>query len=327
MSDTSVTSSALEEALVAAGEAVGASLPSDAPWSARPAAAAPPPPGVDARAVAVDLPGVGRLVLALSGPLARAVQAGPPPAENLVAGVGPALASAVAALCTRLGLAFPDLGDPTEVDPAGSLRAGPAEEAAAVLLYQGDDHSATLALVGASDSDPTGGTPGPPASTGGTPGPPASTGGTPGPPASTGGTPGPPASTAGTPGPPGSTSGTLSPGAPPMAEHQFSPLPASGPSQPSPAAVGMGTRGGPIEMLSDVEMGVTVELGRTRMLVRDILDLSSGSVIELDRAAGAPIDVLVNGTLIARGEVVVIDEEFAIRITEVIGYDEGRGQR
>jgi flagellar motor switch protein FliN/FliY len=79
---------------------------------------------------------------------------------------------------------------------------------------------------------------------------------------------------------------------------------------------------GPIELLSDVEMGVTVELGRTRMLVRDILDLSPGSVIELDRAAGSPIDVMVNGTLIARGEVVVIDEEFGVRITEVIGYDD-----
>ena len=81
-------------------------------------------------------------------------------------------------------------------------------------------------------------------------------------------------------------------------------------------------RAGPIELLSDVEMGVTVELGRTRMFVRDILDLSPGSVIELDRAAGSPIDVMVNGTLIARGEVVVIDEEFGVRITEVIGYDD-----
>jgi flagellar motor switch protein FliN/FliY len=105
-----------------------------------------------------------------------------------------------------------------------------------------------------------------------------------------------------------------------VADHEFTPLPAlAGPS-------GHGGRnsviGGPIELLHEVEMGVTVELGRTRMLVRDILDLSPGSVIELDRAAGAPIDVLVNGTLIARGEVVVIDEEFGIRITEVIGYED-----
>jgi flagellar motor switch protein FliN/FliY len=108
-------------------------------------------------------------------------------------------------------------------------------------------------------------------------------------------------------------------GVPAVAEHEFSPLPGAG-ALPGTAA-GRAVAGGPIELLHEVEMGVTVELGRTRMLVRDILDLSPGSVIELDRAAGAPIDVLVNGTLIARGEVVVIDEEFGIRITEVIGYE------
>jgi flagellar motor switch protein FliN/FliY len=74
-----------------------------------------------------------------------------------------------------------------------------------------------------------------------------------------------------------------------------------------------------MDLLHDVEMGVTAELGRTRMTVRDLLALTPGSVVELDRAAGSPVDVLVNGTLIARGEVVVIDEEFAIRISEIIG--------
>ena len=68
-------------------------------------------------------------------------------------------------------------------------------------------------------------------------------------------------------------------------------------------------------------MGVTAELGRRRMTVRDLLALTPGSVIELDRAAGSPIDVLVNGTLIARGEVVVIDEEFGIRISEIVGVE------
>jgi len=116
--------------------------------------------------------------------------------------------------------------------------------------------------------------------------------------------------------------------APAVADHEFAPLPATGGpvGRSGAAAAGAARRvtiGGPIELLHEVEMGVTVELGRTRMLVRDILDLSPGSVIELDRAAGAPIDVLVNGTLIARGEVVVIDEEFGIRITEVIGYEDG----
>ena len=74
-----------------------------------------------------------------------------------------------------------------------------------------------------------------------------------------------------------------------------------------------------LDLLHDVEMGVTAELGRTRMTVRDLLSLTPGSVVELDRAAGSPVDVLVNGTLIARGEVVVIDEEFGIRISEIVG--------
>jgi flagellar motor switch protein FliN len=74
----------------------------------------------------------------------------------------------------------------------------------------------------------------------------------------------------------------------------------------------------PLSLLHDVEMGVTAELGRRRMTVRDLLSLSPGAVIELDRAAGSPVDVLVNGTLIARGEVVVIDEEFGIRISEIV---------
>jgi flagellar motor switch protein FliN/FliY len=66
-------------------------------------------------------------------------------------------------------------------------------------------------------------------------------------------------------------------------------------------------------------MEVTAELGRTRMSVRELLSLTPGAVIELDRAAGGPADLLVNGRLIARGEVVVIDENFGIRITEIVG--------
>lgn len=96
-----------------------------------------------------------------------------------------------------------------------------------------------------------------------------------------------------------------------LAVHEFEPL--------DTTAVASGARS--LELLSEVEMGVTAELGRTRLLVKDILALTPGSVIELDRAAGSPIDVLVNGTLIARGEVVVIDEEFGIRISEIVGYE------
>ena len=72
-----------------------------------------------------------------------------------------------------------------------------------------------------------------------------------------------------------------------------------------------------IELLHGVDMEVTVEIGRTRMTVRDLLDLAPGAVLELDRAAGSPADLLVNGRLIARGEVVVIDEDFGLRITEI----------
>lgn len=74
---------------------------------------------------------------------------------------------------------------------------------------------------------------------------------------------------------------------------------------------------GDIALLLDVPLQVTVELGRTRMRIRDVLDLAPGSIIELDRIAGEPVDVLVNGKQIARGEVVVINEEFGVRITEV----------
>jgi flagellar motor switch protein FliN/FliY len=76
------------------------------------------------------------------------------------------------------------------------------------------------------------------------------------------------------------------------------------------------TRG--IEMLHGVDMEVTVELGRTRMTVRDLLALTPGAVLELDRAAGSPADLLVNGRLIARGEVVVVDEDFGLRVTEIV---------
>ena len=65
-------------------------------------------------------------------------------------------------------------------------------------------------------------------------------------------------------------------------------------------------------------MEVTVELGRTRMSVRELLALCPGDVLELDRAAGSPADLLVNGRLIARGEVVVVDEDFALRVTEIV---------
>ena len=95
--------------------------------------------------------------------------------------------------------------------------------------------------------------------------------------------------------------------------------------QPLAGAMGYPVDPRRIDLLRDVIMGVSVELGRTRLTVQEILGLTPGSIVELDRAAGAPVDVLVNGTLIAHGEVVVVDEEFAVRISDVVSPDsEGR---
>ncbi len=68
----------------------------------------------------------------------------------------------------------------------------------------------------------------------------------------------------------------------------------------------------------DIPLEVTVELGRTRLLIRDILDLSPGAIIELDKVAGEPVDLFANGMLVARGEVIVIDDNFGVRVTEII---------
>ena len=68
----------------------------------------------------------------------------------------------------------------------------------------------------------------------------------------------------------------------------------------------------------DIPLEVTVELGRTRLLIRDILDLAAGSIIELDKIAGEPVDLFANSLLVARGEVIVIDDNFGVRVTEII---------
>ena len=90
---------------------------------------------------------------------------------------------------------------------------------------------------------------------------------------------------------------------------------------PPPEAAAGAPNGWGIDMLRDVEMEVTCELGRTRMTVRQLLALAPGDVVELDRLAGSPADLLVNGTLLARGEVVVVDEAFGLRITEIVTRD------
>jgi flagellar motor switch protein FliN/FliY len=77
-----------------------------------------------------------------------------------------------------------------------------------------------------------------------------------------------------------------------------------------------------IDLILDVPLELTVELGRKRMFIKDVLELTIGSIVELDRVAGEPVDVLVNGRIIARGEVVVIEDNFGIRITEIINPQE-----
>lgn len=108
----------------------------------------------------------------------------------------------------------------------------------------------------------------------------------------------------------------------------FSSLESFGPATPGAGSSGAtaartaeAARSWGIDMLRDVEMEVTCELGRTRMTVRRLLALAPGDVVELDRLAGAPADLLVNGTLLARGEVVVVDESFGLRITEIVTRD------
>ncbi|MCA5923528.1 flagellar motor switch protein FliN [Curtobacterium oceanosedimentum] len=89
-------------------------------------------------------------------------------------------------------------------------------------------------------------------------------------------------------------------------------------SAPAATSVPAGNLG----RINNVEMTLTVEIGRTRMSVRDVLGMEPGAVVELDRSAGAPADVLLNGRLIAHGEVVVVDQDYAVRITRILDVAE-----
>ena len=83
--------------------------------------------------------------------------------------------------------------------------------------------------------------------------------------------------------------------------------------------------GADLERLYDVPVELAVEIGRTNMTIREALALGPGSIVTLNRLAGEPVDLLVNGKPIARGEVVVIDEEFGLRVTEVVPPEHGFG--
>lgn len=103
-------------------------------------------------------------------------------------------------------------------------------------------------------------------------------------------------------------------GAPGYARAQFGDLQPEGGAAP----------GGDVslELILDVGVSVALEVGRTRITVRELLQLTQGSILELDRLAGEPLDVLVNGVRVARGEVVVVNEKFGIRLIEVVSANE-----
>ena len=77
-----------------------------------------------------------------------------------------------------------------------------------------------------------------------------------------------------------------------------------------------------LDMILDIPVQITVELGRTKITIKNLLQLAHGSVVELDAMAGEPMDVLVNGTLIAQGEVVVVNDKFGIRLTDIVNPSE-----
>jgi flagellar motor switch protein FliN/FliY len=77
-----------------------------------------------------------------------------------------------------------------------------------------------------------------------------------------------------------------------------------------------------LDLLLDVPLDLSVELGRARMSIQDLLNMSPGSVIELDKIAGEPLDFMVNGRLVARGEAVVVNDKFGVRITDIVSPSE-----
>lgn len=96
------------------------------------------------------------------------------------------------------------------------------------------------------------------------------------------------------------------------------------PAEQTPAEGGQASTGtgNNIDMVLDIPVTLSMELGRTRMSIHELLQLNSGSVVELQRMADEPMDVLVNGTLVAHGEAVVIDDKFGIRLTDVVSPQE-----
>ena len=109
--------------------------------------------------------------------------------------------------------------------------------------------------------------------------------------------------------------GAAAPAAPRMAMEEFG-------SAPKPGNGPVALEGPNLDVILDIPVSISMEVGSTEISIRNLLQLNHGSVVELDRLAGEPLDVLVNGTLIAHGEVVVVNEKFGIRLTDVISPSE-----
>ena len=104
-----------------------------------------------------------------------------------------------------------------------------------------------------------------------------------------------------------------------MSNEQANVAPAEFAELPRTAAGGAGQLN--LDLIMDVRLVLTLEVGRTRVSVRNLLALTQGSVVELDKLAGEPLDVLVNGTLVAHGEVVVVNDKFGIRLLDVVSAE------
>lgn len=107
-----------------------------------------------------------------------------------------------------------------------------------------------------------------------------------------------------------------------LSEQVDEPVAQKAPLESFEGIAGQGGEGPNIEVVLDIPVSLSMEVGSTQISIRNLLQLNQGSVVELDRLAGEPLDVLVNGTLIAHGEVVVVNEKFGIRLTDIISPSE-----
>lgn len=289
-----------EQIALAAASAAGAVMPSSEPLEA---------PGVQPGSEQVTLLFAGAVVANLSGPssgvvglliaeeLVSALAESPMGELDLAAAVQPAFDAAAAAVGASIGAART-----VEMDRVITLVAGGEKpftvvplvgDSIAAAMLAGDETLAALSIASGAPATPA--APAPAAPVAAAPAAPSAP-------------------------PPPSVASAMPPIAamPPVVAQAMSAAPMPPIIQPLISAGHVpGPRRG-IELLNDVDMEVTVELGRTRMAMRDLLALTPGHVLELDRAAGAPADLLVNGHLIARGEVVVVDEDFGLRVTEIL---------